>query len=208
VALFVVDRTADGVAVEPVTTTNRQPAGHLALTGAVAEQLGNGSPAAITFITERLLLGGSAVALGVAAEALRRAAEYTSQRHQFGRPLSSFQSTAHRAADSYIDVGAMRATLWQAAWLVDQYDDPEHDSVEASAAVLTAAWWAADGGERVVQAVQHLHGGLGADIDYPVHRYFLWGKQLALTLGGASANLAHLGELIARRALATQEVNG
>ena len=43
---------------------------------------------------------------------------------------------------------------------------------------LVAKWWASDGGQRVVHTTQHLHGGMGADVDYPVHRYFLWGKQI------------------------------
>jgi acyl-CoA dehydrogenase len=136
----------------------------------------------------------AATALGVAEEALARAAAYTSQRQQFGQPLSSFQSTAHRAADCYIDVEAMRATLWQAAWLADERDAAALD------ASLVAAWWAADAGARVVQSVQHLHGGLGADTDYPVHRYYLWGTQLDISLGGASALLAQIGDGVARAA--------
>jgi hypothetical protein len=47
-----------------------------------------------------------------------------------------------------------------------------------------------------------LHGGLGADITYPIHRYFLWGKQLELLLGGPSHQLSRLGAGIAARALA------
>jgi 3-oxocholest-4-en-26-oyl-CoA dehydrogenase beta subunit len=63
--------------------------------------------------------------------------------------------------------------------------------------VLVAKWWAAEAGQHAVHNTQHLHGGMGADIDYPVHRYFLWGKQIEDTLGGASATLARLGTLIA-----------
>jgi 3-oxocholest-4-en-26-oyl-CoA dehydrogenase beta subunit len=48
-----------------------------------------------------------------------------------------------------------------------------------------------------VHITQHLHGGMGADIDYPVHRYFLWGKQIEDTLGGSSAQLARLGKALA-----------
>jgi hypothetical protein len=58
----------------------------------------------------------------------------------------------------------------------------------------------AEAGHRVVHATQHLHGGIGADVDYPIHRYFLWGKQLGDTLGGASAQAAELGRLLAERA--------
>ena len=59
-----------------------------------------------------------------------------------------------------------------------------------------AAWWAAEGGQHCVHITQHLHGGMGADITYPVHRYFLWGKQIELLVGGASALLAELGDAL------------
>ena len=51
--------------------------------------------------------------------------------------------------------------------------------------MLVAKWWATDGGQRVVHRTQHVHGGIGVDTDYPVHRHLLWGKQIAATLGGA-----------------------
>ena len=54
-----------------------------------------------------------------------------------------------------------------------------------------------DGGQRVVHRTQHVHGGIGVDTDYPVHRHLLWGKQLAATLGGASSDLARLGAQLA-----------
>ena len=63
--------------------------------------------------------------------------------------------------------------------------------------MLVAKWWAAEGGQRAVHITQHLHGGLGADVDYPVHRYFLWGKQIETTLGGAGHQLAGLGRVLA-----------
>jgi alkylation response protein AidB-like acyl-CoA dehydrogenase len=117
-------------------------------------------------------------------------ARYTSEREQFGRPLSTNQGVAIRAADAYIDIDCMRVTLWQAAWRLSQ-------GLEAHDEIDIAKYWAAEGGQRVVHATQHLHGGMGADIDYPVHRYFLWGKQIEDTLGGASAQLARLGRALA-----------
>jgi alkylation response protein AidB-like acyl-CoA dehydrogenase len=193
--LFLVEIGGDAVAVEAVRTTNRLAHGHLTFSGAPATPIGDG-PEALHRLRATLRVALAALALGVTEEALARAAVYTSQRQQFGQPLSSFQSTAHRAADCYIDVEAMRGTLWQAAWLLDQPAD-----ADAETAALVAAWWAADGGARVVQSVQHLHGGLGADTDYPIHRYFLWGSQLATDLGGASALLSQLGAAIASATL-------
>ncbi len=63
-------------------------------------------------------------------------------------------------------------------------------------AVNVASWFAAESGQRVVFATQHLHGGMGADISYPIHRYFLWGKQIELLLGSPSAQLARLGRQV------------
>ena len=97
-----------------------------------------------------------------------------------------------RAADAFIDTEAMRVTMLQAAWQLDAGRD-------ASSDVLVAKWWAAEAGQRVVHNAQHLHGGMGADIDYPIHRYFLWGKQIEDTLGGASATLAPSRATTSRR---------
>ena len=126
----------------------------------------------------------------LALRAIMSTAAYVSQRVQFGRPLSTNQGVALRAADAYIDVEAMRVTTLLAAWRLDR-------DGEAPAEVEVAKWWASEGGSRVVHATQHLHGGMGADVDYPIHRYFLWGKQLENTLGGASAWLARLGARLA-----------
>jgi alkylation response protein AidB-like acyl-CoA dehydrogenase len=117
-------------------------------------------------------------------------AGHVAQREQFGRPLATFQAVGQRAADSYITTEALRLTTLQAAWRLDA-------GLDAAEEALIAAWWAAEGGHQVVLAGQHLHGGIGADIDYPVHRYFLWGSQLGTSLGSASAHLSRLGRLIA-----------
>jgi alkylation response protein AidB-like acyl-CoA dehydrogenase len=49
----------------------------------------------------------------------------------------------------------------------------------------------------VVHAAQHIHGGVGVDRSYPLHRYFLLAKELELTLGGTTANLLRLGSILA-----------
>jgi acyl-CoA dehydrogenase len=127
---------------------------------------------------------------------MRLAASYLSERVQFGRPLGSFQAVQHQLADCYIDIEAMRVTLWQAVTALE-------DGEAAERAVLVAKWWAGEGGWNVVHRVQHVHGGIGVDTDYPVHRHFLWGRQIATTLGGAAAGLSRLGELLARETVAS-----
>ncbi len=150
--------------------------------GVIFDGLG---PRAITAI--------SAIAVAAAEEGLRQTAEYTSTRKQFGREIGSFQGVSLRAADAYIDVEAMRSTMWQAAWQADH-----RDSIAKAAAV--AKWWACMGGHRVSHTCQHLHGGIGSDVDYPIHRFFLRLKHVAMTLGGANEQLAILGTLLADEA--------
>ena len=126
-------------------------------------------------------------------EALSLTAEYTKTRKQFDQPIAMFQAVGHRAADAYIDTEAIRLTSWQAAWRIGA-------GMPAEAEVAVAKFWAAEGGKRVVHAAQHLHGGVGVDRDYPLHRYFLYAKQLELTLGGATRQLLAIGRMLADEA--------
>jgi alkylation response protein AidB-like acyl-CoA dehydrogenase len=195
VGVFVVDPEAPGVVRERQIATNREPQARLVLDGAqVADDAVLGDPARggeiVAWLLDRALVGLCALQLGVAEEALRRTAEYTKARRQFGRPIAAFQGVALRAADAFIDLEAMRSTLLVAAWRVSE-------GLPAQAEVAAAKWWACRGGQRVVHTAQHLHGGIGADVDYPIHRFFLWSKQLDVTLGGASLQLARLGRLLA-----------
>jgi alkylation response protein AidB-like acyl-CoA dehydrogenase len=98
---------------------------------------------------------------------------------------------AQRAADAYIDVEAIRVATWHAAYRLSA-------GLPALEAVSIAKYFAAEAGHRVVYAAQHLHGGIGFDLDYPIHRYYLWSKQIELTLGSAATHLARLGAELAR----------
>ncbi|MFJ9563557.1 acyl-CoA dehydrogenase family protein [Streptomyces fuscichromogenes] len=127
---------------------------------------------------------------GVCAGSLARAVAHTNAREQFGRPLATRQGVQLRAADAHMDTEAIRVTAYEAAWRRDA-------GLPYATHALTAAWWASEAGQRVVHTGQHLHGGAGADVDHPVHRHFLWGRQLDAYLGGGGEVLQELGELIA-----------
>jgi alkylation response protein AidB-like acyl-CoA dehydrogenase len=196
VAVVVVPTGRPGVTVEPLSVTSRESNAAVTLEGVVvsADEVLPGDGAEIVRWTRRRArVALSAVQLGVCAEALQMTARYTSERVQFGRPLSTNQAVAVRAADAYLDTESIRLTTQRAAWLLDLGQEEE-----AEAASLVAKWWASRGGLRVVHATQHLHGGIGADIDYPIHRYFLWGRQVAFTLGSADAVSAELGDALER----------
>lgn len=196
VGLFLVDPRGPGVELGRQRSTDRQPRFQLDLSGArVPSDDVIGDPSvgadAVQWLADRAAVGLCALALGVAERALRMTAEYTSSRQQFGRPIGSFQAVHMRAGDAFIQVEAMRLTCAEAAWRLDQ-ERPAADCV------AVAKYWAAEGGQFVGYAAQHLHGGIGIDVDYPLHRYYLWAKQLELSLGSAPVQLARLGERIAR----------
>ncbi len=203
VVLVLVVPAAPGVSLEHAVTTNREIHPHLHLAGVtvgaddvlVGADVGRST---LDFLLVAAIITLCALQVGVCEAALTQTAAYLNGRHQFGRPLSTFQGTMLRAADAAIDIEAMRVTWQNAAWRFDTGRD-------AADAARVAKWQAAERGQRTVHATQHLHGGMGADITYPIHRYFLWGKQIELVLGGPSAQLARLGADIAERALAEAE---
>jgi len=127
-----------------------------------------------------------ALEAGAATSAVRLGAEYTSEREQFDKKIATFQAVGQRMADAYVDAEAIRLTAAQSAWRISQ----GLDAVEETA---IAKYWAAEGGQRVVHASSHVHGGVGVDRDYPLHRFFLLTRQVELSLGGATASLLELG---------------
>ncbi|MFG3011986.1 acyl-CoA dehydrogenase family protein [Streptomyces cinerochromogenes] len=145
-----------------------------------------------------LVTGTCALALGLGERVLRMTGEYTGKREQFGHPIATFQAVAVQAADRYIDLRAMEATLWQAAWRIAS---SAPGALPVAGDVAVAKIWAAEGVRRVVQTAQHLHGGFGADTDYPLHRYHAWAKHLELALGPAAAYEERLGDLLAAHPL-------
>jgi acyl-CoA dehydrogenase len=195
VAVFLVETTADGVTrerqptntgqPEAVLTLSATPVGPDSLLGSVED-----GAAIIDWLVQRTTAALALAQAGAAAAALALVAEYTKTREQFGKPIATFQAVGQRAADAYVDTEAIRLTAWQAAWRIDQ-------GLPAEKEVAIAKFWAADGGQRVVHAAVHLHGGVGVDREYPLHRYFLMTKHIELTLGGATEQLLTLGAALA-----------
>jgi alkylation response protein AidB-like acyl-CoA dehydrogenase len=195
VGVFLLDPQAAGVARTRLETTQGEPQFLLHLSGATVgadAMLGNPNQGAaiVDWIVDRALVGLCAIEVGVIERALRMTAEYTSTREQFGKPIAKFQAVAQRAADAFIDVEAVRWTTWRAIWRLAE-GWPAKDEI------AIAKFWVGEGGHRVVYAAQHLHGGIGIDLDYPLHRSYLWSKQIELTLGSATRHLLQLGARMA-----------
>ena len=183
--LFLLSTQAQGVGIHPAETTDHEPHADIFLDGATVSD-DDRLHGDVESLYTRALVALCAIQLGVAERALHIAAEYTTGREQFGRPIGSFQAVQQRMADAFIDVEAIRWTTWHAAWLIANQQP-------ADRAARIAKFWAAEAGARVTATAQQVHGGIGIDTTYPLHRYFLWAKHNELTLGPASQQLARLG---------------
>ena len=196
VSVFIVDAKAPGVNLQPVEMgLSGALAAQLTLTDVIVENntlLGASGQGAeiLEWLEQRANIGHCALQVGVTEEAMKRTAAFLGEREQFGVPLGTFQALAMRMADSYIDVEGIRSTYWLALWRLSE-------GLDARAEVRAAKWWACDAAHRVVCSSQHLHGGIGSDVEYPIHRFYLMAKQIGYSLGNASQQLERLGRLLA-----------
>ncbi len=136
------------------------------------------------------------MAVGMAETMTKIGAQYTSQRQQFGVPIATFQAVAHRLASCYIDTECLRMLTLKAQCDVNNGEF-------TSDAIAMAKASCGDVLHRVSHAVQHVHGGIGIDRDYPLFRYCLWAKQIELTLGCTKVHLNALADRLAARYLST-----
>jgi alkylation response protein AidB-like acyl-CoA dehydrogenase len=190
--LFVVD--AADATVTPLRSTSGAPFARVDLADAPGTRLSGGGEL-VDWCALHLTAALCSQMAGAAKEAVALTASYTKEREQFERPIATFQAVGQRCADAYIDVEGIRLTLWQAAWRLEE-------GVPAATEVEVAKFWAADGGHRVVHAAVHLHGGMGVAVEYPIHRYFIAGKQIEFSLGGATEQRLRIGARLAAEPVA------
>jgi len=199
VLVFVVPLDTDGITLGRQDTFNHEPQFHLELDGVAVGAdavLGSGGDEALVldWLVDRATVGLCALAAGVAEVGMRLTAAYVVERKQFDKALGTFQAVCHRMADCYVDAAAVYLSMLQAASKLDAAaaDEPVDQKL-----IAVAKYWASYSGSRIGHADLHLHGGISIDLDYPIHRYFLWSKHLELQLGAGTPQLAVLGALLA-----------
>jgi alkylation response protein AidB-like acyl-CoA dehydrogenase len=195
VAIFLVPTNSSGITTARQQTMNHEPLFSMELEGvrvgndAVLGSLEQGAEI-LAWTINRTTVAVCAIVSGVAEQAVRLTAQYTCDRKQFDRAIGTFQAVGQRMADCFIDMQAIELTMLQAATHLDEGRD---DALE----VATAKFWAAEGGNHIGHAALHIHGGISIDVDYAIHRYFLWLKQYEFTLGAATPELLSIGRALA-----------
>lgn len=202
IGLFYIAPDGDGVHLSAQATSDGRPHAQLELVGASVGEAArldtNGEGALVLrWLVERAIVARCMMQLGVSEAALEMTAAYSRERVQFDRPIGSFQAVHQRAADAYIHVEAIRLTAYEAAWRLSE-------GLPAAEHVAVAKFCAAEGGQFTAFATQHLHGGIGIDMDYPLHRYSTWAIQIEHEFGSAKHQLDRLGRDFAANGLPSQ----
>ncbi|MGP4026862.1 acyl-CoA dehydrogenase family protein [Actinomadura sp. 3N407] len=196
VGVFLVEPAATAITRQPSATT--EPLSRVALDGARvgpdALLGGTADGAAWDTLRRSAVAGAVAVSSGVIEGALELTKEYVKTREQFDRALAQFQAVTMQIGDVYIAKRALDVAVWAGVWRLAE------GAADADEVLTVAAYNACDPVVKALYTCQHLHGGIGLDVTYPLHRYFAWGKQCAHLLGGAEDQLDSLCALVPQEA--------
>jgi alkylation response protein AidB-like acyl-CoA dehydrogenase len=194
--VFVVDAHDAGVHITPLPSldTTRplsrvelREAGAIAVVGPVeAPQLRHAEAARLALF--------AAEQVGAAERCVEMSLDYAQRRHQFGRPIGSFQAVKHRLVDMHIEVelarsavqGALEA-LDEPATTLEQADLAAHIAGAAASKALTFA---------ATEAIQ-VHGGIGFTWEFPLHHYFRRAKTTEVLMGAPDHHLTTIAGLAA-----------
>lgn len=183
-AVVVVSPKADGVQLTKTPTSN----GGDEYTAAFSDAEVDGvlEDAKVHRVNQLALAAIGAYASGLVAGALRLTADYVANRHQFGKPLSTFQTVAAQLAEVYIASRTLTLAATSVVWRLSEGRDADDD-------LDVLGYWLASQAPPVMQICHHLHGGMGMDIDYPMNRYYSTIKDLARLVGGQAHRLDLVG---------------
>ncbi|MER5182444.1 acyl-CoA dehydrogenase family protein [Streptomyces sp. NPDC002896] len=192
IGVFWVDGDAAGLTREPLPTmdpTRRQARLDYHDVPATRLRTHGGGWDLVSEVLDRAAVALAAEQVGVASRALDTAVEYAKVRHQFGRPIGSFQAVKHLLADVLLEVESARAAAHYAL-LAAEGDDPELPAV----ASLAKAFCSDACLQATAENIQ-VHGGIGFTWEHPAHLYLKRAKTSQLLFGDP----AYHRELLAQR---------
>ena len=185
-AVVVVPANADGVQATRTPTSNGSDEYVVTFSDVAMTDGDMVSGAEAHRVNQLALAAIGAFASGLVAGALRLTADYVATRHQFGKPLSTFQTVAAQLAEVYIASRTLTLAATSVIWRLSQGRDADDD-------LDVLGYWLASQAPPVMQTCHHLHGGMGMDITYPMDRYYSSIKDLARLVGGPSYRLDMVG---------------
>jgi 3-oxo-4-pregnene-20-carboxyl-CoA dehydrogenase alpha subunit len=176
-----IDPRAQGVRLTRSPSSSMEPEYTLRMDAAPIHGMLGGADC-VRDLYQLAVAGACALADGAVAGALALTRDHVATREQFGRPLAAFQAVSQQIADVYIASRTMHLATLAACWRLGEGRD-------AAADLDVAAYWCAEQAPTSVRLCHHLHGGLGMDVTYPLHRFSALVADLVRFLGGAQYRL-------------------
>jgi alkylation response protein AidB-like acyl-CoA dehydrogenase len=154
---------AEGARVTRTPSSSGEPEFAIQLDQAPVEGMLGGADC-VRDLHQLAIAGACALADGAVAGALALTRDHVASREQFGRPLAAFQAVSQQIADVYIASRTMHLAALAACWRLGE-------GLDAAADLEVAGYWCAEQAPRTVRLCHHLHGGIGMDATYPLHRF-------------------------------------
>src|SRR5690348_4829761 len=154
---------AEGVSLTRTPSSSGEPEYAVRLDRAPVEGMLGGADC-VRDLYQLAVAGACALADGAVAGALALTRGHVASREQFGRPLAAFQAVSQQIADVYIVSRTMHLAATAACWRLGE-------GLDAAADLEVAGYWCAEQAPRTVRLCHHLHGGIGMDATYPLHRF-------------------------------------
>jgi hypothetical protein len=190
--IALVNPHARGVKLTRTPSSSGEPEYTLRMDGAPVEEMLGGADC-VRDLYQLAIAGACALADGAVAGALALTRDHVATREQFGRPLAEFQAVSQQIADVYIASRTLHLATLAACWRLDASPEVGPEMGTAAGADLdVAGYWCAEQAPRSVRICHHLHGGLGMDVTYPLHRFSSLVADLVRYLGGAEYRLERL----------------
>jgi len=161
--VFLVSPRGPGVELIQTPSSSGEPEYAVRLDHAPVEGMLGGADC-VRDLYQLATAGACALADGAVAGALALTRDHVASREQFGRPLAAFQAVSQQIADVYIASRTMHLAALSACWRLAE-------GREAAADLEVAGYWCAEQAPRSVRLCHHLHGGIGMDATYPLHRF-------------------------------------
>jgi 3-oxo-4-pregnene-20-carboxyl-CoA dehydrogenase alpha subunit len=172
---------AAGVTLTRTPSSSGEPEYTLRMDQAPVEGMLGGADC-VRDLYQLAVAGACALVDGAIAGALALTRDHVATREQFGRPLAAFQAVSQQIADVYVASRTLHLATVAACWRLDAGLDADSD-------LDVAGYWCAEQAPRTVRTCHHLHGGLGMDVTYPLHRFSSLVADLVRFLGGAEYRL-------------------
>lgn len=170
----------DTPSLEPIETTD--PTRRLFRVGGIQRPLGPHGEA----LSDRAALLTAAFLVGLAERGVDLAVAYAKERHQFGKPIGSFQAVKHQLADAHVAIELARPCVARAAYALARREP------DRALHVSMAKAYASDAATRAARAALQCHGAIGYSFEYDLHLWMKRAWALAPAWGDAAWHRARI----------------